>query len=453
MIINFKIKNFKSFNDTTIISLANGRADKFNDRVVKFKDYTLAKFGVFFGGNNCGKSNLIDALSYMRQVVLNKQFLLPIDYSYNGPNYKKGMPSLFEVNITYENKTYGYGFEIDTFSKSIISEWLVKSEGTKKPRTLFRRNLVLGSLEFKMNLNRDLKDKVKKYASGIVHDSDSLLLKVIYDNYDESFKKYCTPSDIQLYGCLNTYKWFTNIKHFSSDDGVIVSGTYEEMTSMIGDIEHILVNCDTKLSGTTILDQSTKLMNRLAISSILEQLTRERITFPNKFSMNNSSQFKFHMVRSLGDIYIIGCDENFRYIIKKLMFTDYFDNNISYRYNDLTYGTKKLFDNLLMSCCKSSEGLFLYDDIDTGLHTILVQAYMKNLLKNSANSNTQYIITSNDEKLMKESILRQAEVWFISNDNGTSNIYSLETFRKRSSRPADKDYLDGVFGSIPTIKI
>lgn len=78
MLVNFRFKNFRSFYKETVFSLEatkDGDMSEINTFCVDEKsmpknDNELLKSAVVFGGNASGKSNVIKALAYMKNVIL-----------------------------------------------------------------------------------------------------------------------------------------------------------------------------------------------------------------------------------------------------------------------------------------------------------------------------------------------------------------------------------------------
>ena len=77
MLLNFKIKNYKSFYDETEISmLANSAKRDLNDRLINVsgkksvKKNTLPSM-VIYGANASGKTSIISAINMLKQIVIN----------------------------------------------------------------------------------------------------------------------------------------------------------------------------------------------------------------------------------------------------------------------------------------------------------------------------------------------------------------------------------------------
>jgi AAA15 family ATPase/GTPase len=74
MLIEFSIENFLSFKDLTTLSMVAAKSFKEHSdtHIIETKgNLTLLKSAVVYGNNASGKSNLLEAMGFMKQTVLN----------------------------------------------------------------------------------------------------------------------------------------------------------------------------------------------------------------------------------------------------------------------------------------------------------------------------------------------------------------------------------------------
>ncbi|MDE5875554.1 MAG: AAA family ATPase, partial [Muribaculaceae bacterium] len=62
-----KIRNFKSFSDEIELSFEPSEDDRFNSVVTMPDGVKLLRFAVVLGANASGKSNLLEAIEFLRQ--------------------------------------------------------------------------------------------------------------------------------------------------------------------------------------------------------------------------------------------------------------------------------------------------------------------------------------------------------------------------------------------------
>ena len=131
MLIQFSIKNFRTFKDKATLSLIASNYDKdtredenvHNDEK---SGYRVLKSAVIYGANASGKSKLLDAFGFMRHFTISSSkesqkgegikvepFRLSEETEYE--------PSEFEVIFIENDVLYRYGFE--TTRDKIIAEF------------------------------------------------------------------------------------------------------------------------------------------------------------------------------------------------------------------------------------------------------------------------------------------------------------------------------------------
>ena len=78
MIIDFKVKNFKSINSEVDFSLAASKDDAHVTNTVECEGFELLKSAAIYGANGSGKTTLINAIAFMQASFKNiTRSLLP----------------------------------------------------------------------------------------------------------------------------------------------------------------------------------------------------------------------------------------------------------------------------------------------------------------------------------------------------------------------------------------
>src|SRR5690606_28741666 len=96
------------------------------------RNFDLLKSAAIFGSNGGGKSNFIEAISFMKDVFHNsyseslkkEEERGRKDYYFKLSTVTEKKPTTFEISFITDGLIYRYGFEILGFE--IISEWLYK---------------------------------------------------------------------------------------------------------------------------------------------------------------------------------------------------------------------------------------------------------------------------------------------------------------------------------------
>ncbi len=398
MLITFKYKNFKSFKNENILDLEATTLKEHEYNVVKMKNVNLLTMAAIYGANASGKSNVLQAFEYMKNMILISNDSMAYSqikeeniYSFMMNKY----PISLEVEIlSKDGKIYKYGFE--SLNDKIKSEWMYEKK-INKFYTIFERKENSVSMKSNNKNNR-------------------------YDNLDDKtlFLSIYTKIDRKNSDFNNVYQWFIDTDYLDLDN--------------------------TKIENFINNTISTKILNDLNYKAELQNfisaldLGIEGIkTIPE--SMNDLP--KSNGVVKIELLYRV---ENNK--IKSLPLELESD------------GTRKmiyLFDYLI-AALKKGMTLFI-DDLDTKLHPLLTR-YIINLFHNKEIniSNAQLIYTTHDVTNLNKETFRRDEIWFTEKDNsGVSEIYSLSDYKIdnvkiRNDATFNKDYLTGRYGAIPELK-
>ena len=111
MLIGFKVKNFRSFDELQHFSMLAGKVRNNENHIVEVNKRKVLKFSGIFGANGSGKSNLILAISLVKEIISGSVRVLIDNQFYRGKNGNSDRNSYFEYEIVIDNKLYSYGFE------------------------------------------------------------------------------------------------------------------------------------------------------------------------------------------------------------------------------------------------------------------------------------------------------------------------------------------------------
>ena len=118
-------------------------------------------------------------------------------------------------------------------------------------------------------------------------------------------------------------------------------------------------------------------------------------------------------------------------------------------------GTKRIIDLipvLLELINPHSKKVFIIDEIDRSLHTLLTRNLLETYLnKCSPETRSQLLFTTHDLLLMEQKLLRRDEMWITERDNsGNSTLIGFSEYDDiRYDKDIRKSYLQGRMGGIP----
>lgn len=404
MLIRFSFKNFKSFKNENCLDMEATSLKEHEYNIVKTENGDYLKIAAIYGANASGKTNVLQAFSYMK-----KKVLVSDDSRINNNLSEENIftfminnaPISLEVEILAENnKIYKYGFEV--LNNAIISEWLYEKR-VNKFYEIFDRT----------NNNIEVKDNKNKLLGLANVDEKTLFLNVFakIDKNNEDFN--------------NVYNWFIDANYLDLGDP---------------NFENALNN---RISLKIIEDKKYK-----------EELLKFIKTFDATIDSINISPNSLEELKNTNGVVKVelvhnGEDGNKRALPLVL------ESN----------GTMKMFHlfDFLMDTLRNGRVLFV-DELDAKLHPLLTR-YIINLFHNSEKNigNGQLIYSTHDTVNLNKETFRRDEIWFVEKDkNGISDLYSLSDYiiedengntkKVRNDATYNKDYLTGRYSAIPVLK-
>lgn len=423
MIVEFTFKNFLSYKDTTTLSMVAAKSYKeyMQSHVQKMPcKLNLLKSSIIYGNNASGKSNLIEALRFMKSTVINSfrdalveknERKIPLEkFSLNAVSEIE--PSSFELTFFHKNVRYRYGFEIN--SDSIVSEWLFHT--TSKEVYLFRRD------------GQEIEINKTAFKEGVGKEGD-VKNTVLFLSILATLGKEISSEIIE---------WFKNLKFIKG----------------INDIEYKQYTISKIKSDRNFLNWVIHFIKYLEISSISTseqediidlELISQRVKNQEIISLLNHIQ-DFQSKQPKRDIlltYHRKFDEN-NFLIDTIPFN--FDEQESEGTKKLIYLLGPWYDAL------RNGKVLVVDEIDSRLHRLLTVRLIDFFHRYNRNG-AQLICASHDISLLDKDIYRRDQIWFVEkNQFGASELVSLSDFKTdkvRNKSAFRKNYVDGKYGAIP----
>lgn len=142
MLIGFSVSNYKSFHDPQHISLLAGKVTRHKEHVSLAGNRKILKSALIFGANASGKSNLIEAVGFSREIILYGLDKVNLEKKYFRIEKEMyGRPGVFEYRIDVNGIEYSYGLVISYMKREVLSEWLVRVEASGKEICIFNREV------------------------------------------------------------------------------------------------------------------------------------------------------------------------------------------------------------------------------------------------------------------------------------------------------------------------
>ncbi|EER69055.1 AAA family ATPase [Gemella haemolysans] len=411
MLIDFELKNFLSFKDSTILSMeTGGRLTKYSKESTFSKSkVSLLKNINIFGGNGAGKSNLMTALNVLSKMILEptKNIEQPLPYMpFRLDEDSINEPTKFTIRFIKQEKIYVYHIEYNF--TDIILEELYIGKTIDKEKLYFRRT--------KENKREILPQKLKKIRESVR--KNKLLL---FDGHDQNDSE-----------CVNVYKWFHNNLIFES------FRRKEQFRILLNDLNkknlflNLLNLSDFNIIDIEIIEKNKTLSDEF--KSIVSMMAEEDvIQFSKKFATTLEIYSIYKQYNSKGEV--VG------------------KSKIPYEME--SSGTKRFMAILLMMLQNhNNDKVIVMDEFDNSLHFSLTKALLQ--IINSPNNFNQFIFTTHNLNIL-DLDLRVDQIYLTEKDFlGITELYSLFDFNgingvARSDIKFIKRYLNGLFGALPNI--
>ena len=402
MLIQFSVRNFRTFKEKATLSLIASNYDKKTreeENIIENSKYNLRilKSAVIYGANASGKSKFIEALMFMKHFAINsskgsqKGDNIPVE-AFKLSVESENEASEFEVVFSFRNIIYRYGFEVD--KKQVVSEWLYQKPKTKEIEIFIRNHQ-----EFETH-PRNFQKGSTLVKEGLIRDN-ALLLSVAAQFNDDI--------------CVNVIDWFIQL--------ITISGL-KEFEFQENSIEKVK---DEK-GKNILLDYLKKADLGIVDLELMEVNSGENKDKPVSVVMTLRNKF----------------DHRQKIGTSALFF-----------YQDESEGTRKYF-YLLGPIIDALENgsVLVADELDIKLHPNLVEKIVHLFNSKEFNpKNAQLIFNTHDTNLLSSGLFRRDQVWFTEKDKyGEAKLYSLADFKTaevRKDEAFEENYIRGKYGAVP----
>lgn len=422
MLLQFSVKNYRTFKDKATLSLIASNYDKDtreHENIVFNEAFglRLLKSAVIYGANASGKSKLIEAFAFMRFFVINsskesqKGETIEVE-PFRLSTETENEPSEFEIIFLYQNALYRYGFEAT--KERIISEWLYHKPKTKEVELFYREDNNFNTHERSFTKGKTV---VKE---GLVRDN-ALLISV--------------AAQFNEITAINVLDWFKKLKTLSG----LKESSYQGFTMRkTEDPEHKAKILEL-LKAADLGIQDIELQ-KLDIDSLPKGLPKE---------------LKDKIIREVRE-------ENKEYVSDVLTMHKKYNadlkavENISFSLDDdESSGTIKFFalTGPILDVIENGYTLVV-DELDSKLHPNLVCKIVSLFNSKEFNKkNAQLIFNTHDTNLLSSGLFRRDQIWFTNkNKYGEAKLYSLADFKSdevRKTEPFEENYISGKYGAVP----
>ncbi|MBS7224157.1 MAG: ATP-binding protein [Clostridiaceae bacterium] len=406
MLLEFRCSNHKSIRAEVLFSAIAGSDKTHAENIEKVADVEVLKSAVIYGANGSGKSNFIDAIAFVRGLVINSIHHQPGQGIWQVPHKLSGhdQESTYKIQFIVDNIRYAFGFSLKNML--VTEEYLYYFPNGRQTK-IFER---VG----------------EKYTAG-----RSFLNKF------NTCKDVLKPNRLMLSCAANfsSVEEVTAAYRFFNDELIIYSSVNQD-NWMNYSLHQINVNEQIKAIVLKLLDALGT-----GIKDIHVDIKKEDLDVAN-LPPFLSDEFKKILLQEKIDA-----------ISAKVLYEGFETDLIS----EESTGIKKLFGILCPFIDIMVNGKVLVcDELESNLHESLLFGLVKQFVNTRGSKPAQLIFTTHETGLLNLDLFRRDQIWFteIKTEDRSTDLFSLTEIKNvRKDENFGKGYIAGKYGAIPMLNL
>jgi AAA15 family ATPase/GTPase len=423
MLLEFRVANFRSFNEEQVLSMAAAPRLKKKENTITLKLKgdpvpPLLKSIAIYGPNASGKSNFVAALAFVRRLVTQAAGRERLTERADAFRFVKAKaPSKFELHFVHEKQRYEFGLWV--IPGRIVKEWLVGYPAGE------------ASLLYKRVFSEASASDEYEYGNGLEGDK----------NLHELWSQITTPTDLYLSKAVaNSSEKLSQLRTvfewFSKTLLVFPRSRFSNLEHVANEILHKHpLFAEAISSFLTNLDIPTK--------SIRIEERSEYHNLQESIAESGDARPTLESILSLGDLEAIRWSASFTHE----------NSGISATFDllDESDGTRALYGFAVpWFLAGPSQRVLIFDELDTSLHPLIIEQL---ILQHHKKDNTQLLFTTHDTHLMDSKVLRRDQFWFTQRDRlGATRLSSIYDYEGREGEDIEKRYFEGRYRALPIIR-
>ncbi|MFD0884290.1 ATP/GTP-binding protein [Streptosporangium algeriense] len=408
MLMNFRFANHRSFRDENRLDFVPEYGDGLHE-------VTATPVAAVFGANASGKSNIINALAYMRRMAINSDRDSEPDAGVVRTPFKldpevAAEPSRYVVDLLLNGVRSTYGFTVD--GERVLEEWLyVYPEG--------RRGVVFERTESDFSFGEEARRTPLSQVQAITA-PNVLFLSVAARAGQELV--------------IPVYNWFSREVHIYAQQHRDMYYRAQEVADRIDGTGRRSAIVDLLRAADLGLRDVFLVPAEDAVQLMLEGVGDwwDPAATRKGRGRRGSRRLVFKHAGAQGDV-LLG-------------------------WNEQSTGTQMLLELAITASEALHRGsLLVVDEIDASLHPVLTASLIGLFQNEETNGNgAQLLITTHDSTLLGSiqgsEVLRRDQIWFTQKeDDGASIVFPLSDFHPREHENRQRRYLNGSYGAVPVI--
>lgn len=406
MLLEFYCSNHKSIRENVLFSTLASSDTTFEEKTEKLGDDNILKSAVIYGANGSGKSNFIDAISFVKNLVINSIKHQPGQGIRQTPHKLEGFDreSIYKIQFVTNGIRYMYGF---TLKNTLVTEEYLYYVPNGRQAKIFERigeKYTSGSnFRSKFTSCKDVLKPNRLLLSCAANFSTVPEVEAAYRFFSE---------ELVIYGPMNQNDWMNYSLYQMNANPKMKSAVLSFLRELGTGIKDIRVEIDKKIMEASDLPPFL------------------------------SDEFKALIMQSSVDA------------ISANVIYDKFETDLL---NEESTGTKKLFALLCPIIDIMVNGkVLICDELESSLHESLVFGLVRLFMNVQTQKLAQLVFTTHETGLLNLDLFRRDQIWFTelkANDRST-DLYSLSEIKNvRKEDNFGKGYIMGKYGAIPMLNL
>jgi AAA15 family ATPase/GTPase len=411
MIIEFSITNFGSIREKQTISFEATKDDTLAQYYTfePIKDLRLLKLAMIFGPNASGKSTVLKALEFLRQLIYqparNSNDLLEYEpFCLDGTSQKE--QSHLELLFVQDGIKYRYNLYFSPYS--IIKETLDFSPRGREANFFTRQT----SKSYSQSVEIE-------YGSLVTIDEKNRMKMEIATLKNNTVLGIFSKANIEFGGLKMVYDWFGEhlLPMISPDMDLLETTTKKIMASskIKEDVTQLLKYADVQIENIEIVEKAQAIHKRI-YQEVSMMANEPMVPYGRSGYMDKEVIFNH-----------LGYDDEGNRVL------------IPFNFEQESQGTVRYFGlSGILATLMNEQKMISIDEFESSLHPDLAQNLILRFLVQSTNSQL-LVTTHNIDFLGEQDVIRRDTIWFTQkNKKGATELYSAADFdtsvlRKTSS--------------------
>ena len=406
MLLEFSCSNHRSIRDEILFSAIAGSDRTHAENIEKVADVEVLKSSVIYGANGSGKSNFIDAIAFVKNLVSNSinhqpgQGILQVPHKLEGYERK----SNYKIQFVVDGIRYAFGFSLRNML--VVEEYLYYFPNGRQTK-IFERD----GEEY--SAGRNFRNRFNSCKDVLKPNRLMLSCAANFSSVDEVTAAYRFFNDeLVIYSSVNQDNWMNYSLH--------------------------QINTNEKVKATVL-----KFLDALGtgIKDIYVDIKKEDLDVSH-LPPFLSDEFKKILLQEKIDA-----------ISAKVLYEGFETDLIS----EESTGIKKLFGILCPFIDIIANGKVLVcDELESNLHESLLFGLVKQFVNTRGSKPAQLIFTTHETGLLNLDLFRRDQIWFTENKSAdrSTDLFSLTEIRNvRKDENFGKGYIAGKYGAIPMLNL